>query len=371
MIYPRDRQAFSIGAEQSLSTVVGLAWSPPGIARHRRCVLGVLTSNLILSFYETAGPQGKWTRVGVVNGALRSYFEPFVHEEGRRLQKTMIRSFTWCPPLKVPVAEDKPTPCSVPDSASRWGIQLIAVTNDDNDVIFLRVQEPKAKTNPFSFELLTLTSLHDLADNYSMIHPGSLFSKTLRPRIKALSVSCGPWIPPPETQTDTYSATSNLAVAYGTTLKIIKLDIKLEYQNQDSGSGVRYQLTAGSEENSTISKYLGSRNIFTGPFQWISTVGAGVTEALFSDSQDFQDNPQGVLLVAGAFTELVTIAIPNIAYLGNSIDNREIPKREWPFHDNNIVSGVQTEETRHWEPISGRTLPFWSNTLLMVASDVC
>ncbi|KAK5677636.1 hypothetical protein LTS12_029448, partial [Elasticomyces elasticus] len=33
-LHPQDRGAFSIGAEQSLSTVVGLAWSPPGLARH-------------------------------------------------------------------------------------------------------------------------------------------------------------------------------------------------------------------------------------------------------------------------------------------------------------------------------------------------
>lgn len=167
------------------------------------------------------------------------------------------------------------------------GIQLLAVTNDNNDVIFLRVQESQSKTSPFSFELLTLASLHDLVGNYSMIHPSSLFSKALKPRIKVSSISCGPWLPTRETQADTYFATSNLAVAYGTTLKIIKLDIRLRYQRQDSGSRIRYELTAGSEENSNTYKYLEGQNNFTGPSQWIYTVGIGVTDGLFCCSRDF------------------------------------------------------------------------------------
>lgn len=223
----------------------------------------------------------------MVNGKLRSYFEPFIHEDGRKLQKTTIRNFTWCPPLKVPVTENKPIPYSVPDSANRWGIQLLAVTNDNNDVIFLRVQESQSKTSPFSFELLTLASLHDLVGNYSMIHPSSLFSKALKPRIKVSSISCGPWLPTRETQADTYFATSNLAVAYGTALKIIKLDIRLRYQRQDSGSRIRYQLTAGSEENPNTSKYLEGQNNFTGPSQWIYSVRIGVTDCLFCCSRNF------------------------------------------------------------------------------------
>src|SRR4051812_9221037 len=61
---------FSIGEEQSESHVAWVQFSPPGIGIHRRSVLAVLTSNLLLSLWETDGSQRGWKRTCVVNQLL-------------------------------------------------------------------------------------------------------------------------------------------------------------------------------------------------------------------------------------------------------------------------------------------------------------
>lgn len=275
VIYPQDRQTFSIGAEQSNSTIVGLKWSPPGLGRHRRCVLSVLTSNLMLSFYEPAGP-GKWTRVAIVNDALKSYFEPLVEEEGPRLRKSTIRSFSWCPPIKPARSDEPSTPYSVPDAETRWGVQLLAVTNDDNEVIFLRTQRSRLEansTNSYGFNLLSVTALGDLAGNYPMIHPGSVFSTALKSRIKASQLSCGPWLSQTsETQQDAYSVTGNVVILYGTKVRVIKLDVALTHQNDTTESDSPHKTIANAAELDAPSGLSQDRH-FTGPFQWLYTVG--------------------------------------------------------------------------------------------------
>lgn len=53
---------FSVGEEQSDSIAVSALWSPSGVGMHRRCVLGVLTSNLLFSIWETNGFDRGWRR---------------------------------------------------------------------------------------------------------------------------------------------------------------------------------------------------------------------------------------------------------------------------------------------------------------------
>ena len=284
-IDPQDRQTLSIGAEQSLSTVVGLAWSPPGIAKHRRCTLGVLTSNLVLSLFEPVGPQGRWLRVAVVNWALSSYFQQIVDEESLRLRKVLIRSFTWCPPVKVPVSQKDRTPYSVLDTESRWGVQLLAVSNDDNDVVFLQSQRSRTESrssNPYAIELLTVAPLHHLVGNYSMMQPHSVFSTALKPRIRALHISCGPWLrQTAESQPGFYSLTNNVAVVYGTKLKIVRLNLTLIPHNNDPGMGPRYKSVASFGKNIAICKNHKGDCQVTGPFRWMHTVGSKTMACLF------------------------------------------------------------------------------------------
>lgn len=201
--------------------------------------------------------------MAIANGALRSCFESLSPSlgsgegQGRALQKTMVRSFAWCPPLKVPGERfQRGGAYFVPDGASRWGVQVLEVTNDDNDVVFLRVHE----SSPFSFEVLTMTSLCDLGGD----DPVSLFSSALKTQIKTLSVACGPWLPA-DAGPGVYSVTSNVAVAHGKTLNTIKLNVELTRQDG-------YQTVAKCEENTVISKHIQDCDSVTGPFQWVHTV---------------------------------------------------------------------------------------------------
>jgi len=62
---PAPIKIYSIGEEISDSWPLVITWSPPGIAKHRRCALGVLTSNLALSIWAADGRvdiEGSWRR---------------------------------------------------------------------------------------------------------------------------------------------------------------------------------------------------------------------------------------------------------------------------------------------------------------------
>ena len=122
-------QEMSIGEEQSRATVTALAWSPPGLAKHGRSVLAVLTSNLILSLWASNSDPtdiGSWERVSVVNKILLS---------GSRLQQR-IRSMAWAP--TNPQHIDRLTP----SSEKKWGIPLLAVADDSSGLYFLKVSSP-------------------------------------------------------------------------------------------------------------------------------------------------------------------------------------------------------------------------------------
>lgn len=133
--WPRQEQAsfrdMSIGEEQARATVTALAWSPPGLSKHRRSVLAVLTSNLILSLWasdSTPTDLGSWKRVLVVNKILSL---------GSRLQQR-IRSMAWAP--TNPHCVDRQTPFS----RHKWGIPLIAIADDSNRFYILTISSPFA-----------------------------------------------------------------------------------------------------------------------------------------------------------------------------------------------------------------------------------
>lgn len=133
--WPWQEQAsfkdMSIGEEQARVTVTTLAWSPPGLAKHRRSVLAVLTSNLILSFWASDSSPvdpDSWKRVAVVNDALSS---------ASRFEQR-IRTMAWAP--TNPQHLDRRTPFS----RRKWGIPLIAIADDSNGLYILKISSPFA-----------------------------------------------------------------------------------------------------------------------------------------------------------------------------------------------------------------------------------
>lgn len=120
----------SIGEEQSESVVVGLSWSWPGLGFHRRSVLAVLTSNLILSIWETDGSQCGWRRTCILNQHLPRHDPIQTSQDGtsRTRRRLRIRAFAWSQPLLT-----SPT--------ARWGDHYIAVVDDDNNFTLLSINK--------------------------------------------------------------------------------------------------------------------------------------------------------------------------------------------------------------------------------------
>ncbi|KAL4891141.1 transcription factor IIIC subunit delta N-term-domain-containing protein [Aspergillus ambiguus] len=328
-IFPQAREHFSIGPEQSNSTVAGLAWSSPGLGKHRRCVLAVLTSNLLLSFYESTGTQGKYTRVALVNETLRRHFEPLIPDEGLRAKKANIRSFAWAPPLKAPSPD-----LSYLGAEHRWGIHILSVTNDDNDVLYLQVR--RTREHSYSIEMLSLTSLHDLVDNYPINQP-SIFSSAIKNHLKTSFMSHGPWVYR-EVGKRELSATGNVAMIYGTKLKIIRQNIKLHVTSAESGAQGDYELSSSSGENTHLSENL--KNVqFTGPLQWI-----------------YNDRLPEIRLAVGTMAGMILVTSPCDAYSGKDSKTHHIKIQAYPFYDEK--EEISQERARHWEAIGAMTTAF-------------
>jgi hypothetical protein len=153
---PASFSLWSIGEEISESHIVQIAWSSPGLAKHQRCALAVLTSNLVLSIWVSVNPirtmVSSWKRVTIINHALMEYFDktgpfgkktPDLDMSMEKLKFQRIRSFAWASPL------------CVPSNATR-SAHMIAVCNDEMQIILLRVK--------VSFNLTT----HGNPSNYTV-----------------------------------------------------------------------------------------------------------------------------------------------------------------------------------------------------------
>lgn len=147
---------FSLGEELSDSTIVSLAWSPPGLGLYRRSVLAVLTSNLILSFWESNGRLGVWQRTCIVNQHLVNR-ESQKSDNARRRQR--IRAFHWLPSLPA-------------STSGGWSPQILALADDDWTISIFHVRKVNHTTyGHWSFELLA---------NHRMAEPESIVVHALR-----------------------------------------------------------------------------------------------------------------------------------------------------------------------------------------------
>ena len=129
---------FSIGEEQTESAASALAWSPPGIGRHGRCALAVLTSNLLLSIWIPTADHADascWKRGSIVNNAIRRYLEGSSADGGTDSSsispRARIRAFAWSPILSD--AEHDAGP-SAPTK-----VGLLALLNECAEILICRV----------------------------------------------------------------------------------------------------------------------------------------------------------------------------------------------------------------------------------------
>ncbi|KAL4778963.1 transcription factor IIIC subunit delta N-term-domain-containing protein [Aspergillus varians] len=342
IMFPQPRDHFSIGAEQSLSTVVGVAWSPPGLAKYRRSVLAVLTSNMVLSIYAPASTLGKWTRITIVNKALENFFRESIEnntlttrfqtffrrdieDKTPRTCKTNIRSFSWTPPLKIPAQNQL-----YPGPESRWGISLLGVTNDDNDLVFLQFQLPSPQQGSLEtlhVEAVCAVPLPNLTGYEQALRSGSMLFSAVQSQIRTLSLASGPW---------TYvsreneingegplSATVNMAAIQGTKLRVVKLSVGLEQRTCDLDKELRYNLTFNATENTAfpVARMVGFP--FTGPIQWAHKV-----------------EPARITMAVGTVTGLSLLDLPEHAYRGDDSEDSDTHAFYYPMHvdsDNDIT----------------------------------
>ncbi|KAL9599435.1 MAG: hypothetical protein Q9219_003872 [cf. Caloplaca sp. 3 TL-2023] len=146
-----DLDSFCIGEEQSPSTIAALSWSPLGLAKHKRSALAVLTTNHVLSLWASASDPktaSTWERVLVINKALEicrssvtTQDETDLPNGEMRRKLVRVQSMSWAlmhledglSHRKDPqaVVHGKPAPT-----------QLLAVTNDADEVIILQIRSP-------------------------------------------------------------------------------------------------------------------------------------------------------------------------------------------------------------------------------------
>jgi hypothetical protein len=270
VMMPTGRDEFSIGAEQSQSSVSQLAWSNQGLGLHRRCVLAVLTSNLLLSLYEADGQRRTWSRVYVVNKALEKYFES--KDRPKSIGTSRIRSFAWCPPLKNDARGED-------DRADvRWGEQLLTIATDNNDVVLVRVKRNNSSKVfgwRYSIDIIDHVELGNLDGNRSLIPRGSLWACALNSKAKILNISCGPWSRVADEQNASKDSGlrshAMIALVLRGNLHMVNVQASMHFEDGPTVS-VEGRLT----QNTTVlsSNELGSIN-FTGPLQWLPIVCMG------------------------------------------------------------------------------------------------
>ena len=154
----------SIGEEQSESRVLALTWSPEGLAKHKRCALAVLTTNLLLHVWASPtdpATEKSWRRVLVVNDAMEAYFQS--RPQPRRADQDQpsvrrqkrIRAASWAPRPASELGIDAWSTTSA----------LLAVLNDSSQIVLLEVSYESIDTLETSATVFTHFQLPQQPDH--------------------------------------------------------------------------------------------------------------------------------------------------------------------------------------------------------------
>ncbi|KAJ5769630.1 hypothetical protein N7520_004189 [Penicillium odoratum] len=332
MVYPQNRDDFSVAVEQSASSVIGLSWSPPGLARYRRSVLAIWTSNLILSIWEPVGINGQWARVSIVNHALHPSPGNSQELHGIDLRRSNIRSFHWCSPLQVPA--DGPESATAPES--RWGVQLLAVANDVNEVALLRVHRPtglQASSDAYTITKLAVFPLDGAEKQFPMACSGSLLQSALQSKARVTSVKSGPWLSlPTSANGPAHSARTVVAAVYGTELRILQATVALGESDPELEVTPRYEAMVEVKAHPLLASNSWSHRM-TGPLEWLH-----------------MRESKTIVLAVGIIGGVLTVSFPRSVADGSEMNAAGIKTQEWP------CSSFPTPEgepfSRDLEPVS-------------------
>ncbi|XPS97382.1 hypothetical protein M3J09_006613 [Ascochyta lentis] len=258
---------YSVGEEISPSVPTAIAWSPPGLAKHRRCALAVLTSNLVLSVWSAEGKlqaESSWNRRLLINHALADYFSNSVTAQTSRIAsdaeeqvrlKTRIRAFTWAPAL--------PSASNTMGTRTSYGRQYLVVANDDNQLVFLGVDSPTSTLGSSqSWKASVLTHMSLEVEEGSIFTDPLYFDDLMKQQRFISHVAWSPWV----MQCDCYYS----VVVYST--------------NEE----VRGRLVTCSNDGITLGTevvYAGMSLRHSGPISWCPSIGedSKLTLALFTN----------------------------------------------------------------------------------------
>ncbi|KAJ5174201.1 uncharacterized protein N7482_000078 [Penicillium canariense] len=338
-IKPQNRDDFSIAAEQSTSTVVGIAWSPPGLGCFRRSVLAVLTSNLLLSLWEPVGVKGQWTRVAIVNHAF--HLDPSAPGklDGLELRRSNIRSFQWCPPLHAPPS---PSSNSAPGPETRWGVHFLMATNDSNEILLLRIRRLISAQNPslpYSIEKLALYPVDDDQRRYPAACSGSLLQSALHSKARVLSVSCGPWLEPSQpTKDSASSAVAMVAAVFGTLPRVFKITVALHASDRVDGDAPKFEARANFSDH-PLGQFAPewTTRCVNGPLKWAPA----------------PNHSGSIVLFVATNIGLLTVSIPRGVYDGSATQPDQFDNREWPL--STLAKEDGEGPKRFLDPISAMT----------------
>jgi len=213
--------------------------------------------------------------VGVVNHIFHQDPSAPTKVKGEELRRVNIRSFQWCAPLKVPThANGSNAP---PDPESRWGIHMLAVATDSNDLALLRVRRSAgvpAPSRSYYVEKMILHPLDQGGIQYPLACSGSILHGRIQSQVRVSSISCGPWIMTPAScKDDIHSATATLAAAHGTRLRLFKISIAVRHRSEKEDFAPRYEATAELDSH-PVTQFASrwDHHRVTGPMRWLYTV---------------------------------------------------------------------------------------------------
>ncbi|KAH7091035.1 transcription factor IIIC subunit delta N-term-domain-containing protein [Paraphoma chrysanthemicola] len=264
---PAPLTNFSIGEEVSASAPIAIAWSPPGLAKHRRCALAALTANLVLSIWSADGkPQDvlSWERKLIINNTLTEYFLGNTTDQPSHLTtsdseqlrlRTRVRAFSWAPSLP------SSHPSGTLGTRLSFGQHMVAVCNEDNMLTLVAVRSPTTTLGVkkcWYAEVLTNVSV-TLASESIVSDPG-LFDDMMRQQRHISHVSWSPWLH--------HGDRSHSVIAYATNMDVRARPITYSDDKIELGDEISFS-------------DIGVR--FHGPLKWLPTVESNVLRlAIFS-----------------------------------------------------------------------------------------
>lgn len=178
------------------------SWSPPGMTRHRRSLLAVLTTNLVLSIWaSTKDPKDSrsWERVKIVNNTIREYFERVQQHEGLEANeaeeltrlRTRIRAISWSKTCLIDGTQR--------DSRrlQKWGLSVLAVANDNNEIVLLHffTSDSSIQTQTKNWQAEVLGHFRGPASSATLpfLASSSLLAVALNKRPFVSELSWSPW----------------------------------------------------------------------------------------------------------------------------------------------------------------------------------